>query len=123
MLTIRVGRLGALALIECRGRIVHSDSVFKLRDVVQAQALSSARIVALDLSAVEAIGGGGLGMLAFLQRWANDHAIQLKLFSPSEPVLRVLQSSGQTDFHLDIASFQEIMAILSTADTHYALAA
>ena len=122
MLTLRVERLGDLALIECEGRIVHSDSVFKLRDAVRAQ--SSARIVVLDLSAVEAIGGGGLGMLAFLQRWANDHTIQLKLFSPSEPVMRALQNGqANPDFHFDIASFQEMIAILSAAQSHYALAA
>jgi anti-anti-sigma regulatory factor len=122
MLAIRVEKLGDLALIECKGRIVSSDSVCKLRDAVMAQ--SNARIVALDLSAVEAIGGGGLGMLAFLQRWTNDHAIQLKIFSPSEPVMRVLNTGHlQMDIEFDIASFQEMMMILSQADSRYALAA
>ena len=122
MLTIRLERLGDLALIECEGRIVHSDSVFKLRDAVRAQ--YSARVVALDLSAVEAIGGGGLGMLAFLQRWADDNAIQLKLFSPSEPVMRLLQNrQANSDFQFHIASFQEMIGILSAAQSHYAIAA
>src|SRR6202158_5501302 len=71
MLSIRVENLNDLAIIECRGRIVRSESVFKLRDVVQEQ--TDARIIALDLSAVQAISGGGLGMLAFLNRWAHVH--------------------------------------------------
>src|SRR5437016_5326754 len=95
MLAIRVENLGDLAILECKGRIVRSESVFKLRDVVQAQA--AARIIALDLSAVQAIGGGGLGMLAFLDRWARDHDIQLKLFSPSRSVVDGLVHSRLID--------------------------
>src|SRR5258706_406158 len=91
MLAINVENVSDLAIVECKGRIVRSESVFKLRDVVRAQA--EARIIALDLSAVEAIGGGGLGMLAFLDRWARDHDIQLKLFSPSRSVVDGLVSN------------------------------
>jgi hypothetical protein len=81
MLSIRVENLSDFAIIECKGRIVRSESVFKLRDVVQAQA--EARVIALDLSAVEAIGGGGLGMLAFLDRWARNY-----VFNSNSSVLR-----------------------------------
>ena len=63
MLSIRVENLNDLAIIECRGRIVRSESVFKLRDVVQEQ--TDARIIALDLSAVQAIGGGAWECLRF----------------------------------------------------------
>src|ERR1700730_17073099 len=59
MLAIHVENLSDLAIIECQGRIVGSESVFKLRDVVRAQ--TAASVIALDLSAVHAIGGGGLG--------------------------------------------------------------
>jgi len=120
MLTIRVENLGDLAIVDCKGRIVHSDSVFNLRDAVMAQ--SSAHIIALDLYEVEAIGGGGLGMLAFLQRWANDHDIQLKLFSPSKSVMQAL-SRTQARFDFDIATLHEMMTILSHADSRYGLAA
>jgi anti-anti-sigma regulatory factor len=85
MLCIHVSRVGDLALVECSGRIVHSEHVFELRDTVMAQAPS--RAIALDLSAVEAIGGGGLGMLAFLNRWAGEHDIRLKLLNPSYAVV------------------------------------
>jgi anti-anti-sigma regulatory factor len=78
MLAIRTESLGDLAVVECKGRITKSDTVFKLRDFVQSQA--PARIIALDLSEVEAISGGGLGMLAFLERWARKQGIRLKLF-------------------------------------------
>ena len=88
MLTIHVEKLNDLAVVECKGRIVRSDAVFKLRDAVRGQA--SGRVIALDLSEVEAIGGGGLGMLAFLAQWAGDHDIQFKLFSPSRAVVEGL---------------------------------
>jgi len=67
-------------VVECKGRIVCEEAVFRLRDIVQGQA--AARIIALDLSEVEAIGGGGVGMLAVLDGWARDRNIQFKLFSP-----------------------------------------
>ena len=47
MLTINSEKLNALSVIECKGRIVHSDAVFQLRDAVQAQA--NARVLVLSL--------------------------------------------------------------------------
>ena len=120
MLAIRVENLSDLAIIECKGRIVRSECVFKLRDVVQAQA--DARVIALDLSAVEAIGGGGLGMLAFLDRWARDHDIQLKLFSPSRSVVDGLVHNRLMP-NIEIATFHEMMDMLAQADSRYSLAA
>jgi len=120
MLAIQVENLNDLAIIECRGRIVRSESVFKLRDVVRAQ--DEARVIALDLSAVQAIGGGGLGMLAFLDRWANDHDIQFKLFSPSAPVVDGLVHN-RSILNFDIATFHEMMDILAQADGQCSLAA
>jgi anti-anti-sigma regulatory factor len=120
MLSIRVENLNDLAIIECKGRIVRSESVFKLRDVVQEQ--TDARIIALDLSAVQAIGGGGLGMLAFLDRWARDHDIQFKLFSPSRSVVDGLMHNRLMP-NLEIATFHEMMDILADADSQYRLAA
>ena len=89
-------------------------------DVVQAQA--AARIIALDLSAVQAIGGGGLGMLAFLDRWARDHDIQLKLFSPSRSVVDGLVHSRLMP-NLEIATLHEMMDILAESDSRYRIAA
>jgi len=120
MLAINVENLSDLAVVECKGRIVTSDAVFKLRDVVRAQL--NARIIALDLSEVKAIGGGGLGMLVFLDRWARDNNIQFKLFSPSRPVLEGLVNN-RLILDLQIASFHEMMGILSHSDNIYRLAA
>jgi anti-anti-sigma regulatory factor len=120
MLTIHVENLNQLAVVECKGRIVHSDSVFKLRDAVQAQA--AARIIALDLSEVKTIGGGGLGMLAYLSRWARLHDLKLKLVCPSPSVLEGL-AQNRSIANFEITSFHEMMDILAHADDRYRLAA
>ena len=120
MLAIHVENLGDLAVVECKGRIVRSESVFKLRDVVQAQA--DARIIAVDLSEVEAMGGGGLGMLVFLGQWARNHDIQFKLFNPSRPVMEGV-GHNRSIRNLDVVTFHEMMNILADSDRRYALAA
>jgi anti-anti-sigma factor len=120
MLKINAEKLSDVAVVECKGRIVRSDSVFKLRDFVQAQA--PVRTIALDMSEVEAIGGGGLGMLAFLERWSRDRGIQLKLFCPSRAVLKGLEQTRAL-LNFEIASFHEMMELLKQADNQYSFAA
>src|SRR6202140_1377375 len=99
MLSVHVDNLGEMAVIECEGRIVRSEDAFKLRNAVNLQ--SDARIIVLDLSEVSAIAGGGLGMLVFLQQWAYDHDIRLKLFNPRLSVrdrLEHASSMGEVGF-------------------------
>ena len=108
MLTIDVESQGELSVVECKGRIVCEDAVFRLRDIVQDQA--AARVIVLDLSEVEANSGGGVGMLAVLDGWARDREIQFKLFSPSTAVVEgLVNNRALLDF--EIASFHEMMRI------------
>jgi hypothetical protein len=53
--------IGDLAIVECEGRIVRSESAFKLRDIVTSQ--SDAHTVVIELSEVRAIEGGGLACI------------------------------------------------------------
>ena len=57
MLQIHTDRVGDVAVVQCEGRLVRSDSAFHLRDEVMAQA--DARAIVLDLSEVDAVEGGG----------------------------------------------------------------
>jgi anti-anti-sigma factor len=120
MLNVTVDRIGELAVIECEGRIVQSDSAYKLREAVTS--LTDARIVVLELSEVSAIGGGGVGMLVFLQRWARENDVRFLLFNPSESVQSALKRARSiAQFY--IPSFEEMMALFAYANSRYALAA
>jgi anti-anti-sigma regulatory factor len=91
-----------------------------LRKVVTS--LTDARIVVLELSEVSAIGGGGLGMLVFLQRWARENNIRFLLFNPSESILRAIKRARSiAEFY--IPSSEEMMALLAYAKSRYAIAA
>jgi anti-anti-sigma regulatory factor len=76
----------------------------------------------LDLSEVRAIEGGGLGMLLFLQRWAHEHDIRLKLFNPTNFVRDRLDRANSI-LQFDIVTLDEMMALLALADSRYVLAA
>ena len=120
MLSINIENVGDVAIIECEGRIVRSDAAFELREAVSSQ--EDARIVVLDLSEVAAIEGGGLGMLVFLQRWAQDHDIRLKLFNPRESVRNRLEhASSMREF--DIVTLDELMALLARVEGLHSRAA
>jgi anti-anti-sigma regulatory factor len=120
MLSVYIENIGEMAVIKCAGRIVRSEAAFKLREAVNSQ--SGARIIVLDLSEVSAIEGGGLGMLVFLQQWTHDHGIRLKLFNPRQSVRdRLEHVSFMQEF--DIATLDEMMALLARADGRYARAA
>jgi anti-anti-sigma regulatory factor len=120
MLNVNIENIGDLAIVECEGRIVQSDAAFKLREAVTSQ--EDAHTVVLELSEVSAIEGGGLGMLVFLQHWAQNHDIRFKLFNPSRFVRdRLKKASSMSEF--DIPTLDEMMALLARADRRYAIAA
>ena len=120
MLKVTTEQIGDLAIVECEGRIVLSDAAFRLRQAVTSQI--DARTVVLDLSEVSSIESGGLGMLVYLQHWAKDHDIRLKLFNPRKSVRNRLKEGGyREDF--DIPKLDEMMDLLAQADRRYAVAA
>lgn len=120
MLHVHIDKVGELAVVECEGRVVRSDAAFKLRNAVIS--LRDTRIIVIDLSRVRVIEGGGLGMLTFLRRWAQDHDIQFKLFNPAKAVrdrLEAVNSFPQSDF----ASLHEMMDLLQRGGRQYSCAA
>ncbi len=119
MPNIHIDNVGDMAVVECEGRFVRSEDAFKLRDAVTSR--SNARTVIVDLTEMYAIGGGAIGMLVFLQRWAQDHDIRFKLFNPSRAVREKLEHTNSMS-EFKIASLDEMMALLGSADPRYALA-
>ena len=115
MPSVHIDNVGETAIIECAGRFVRTETTFKLRDAVTSQ--TAARLVVLDLTEMDAIDGGGLGMLVLLQRWAQDRDIRFKLFNPSKSVQDKLK---HVDF--EIATLEQMMSVLSRVDGEYARA-
>jgi anti-anti-sigma regulatory factor len=120
MLSVHIENVGTMAVIECVGRIVRSEAAFTLRDAVRSQ--RNASMVVLDLSSVSAIEAGGLGMLVFLQRWAQDHDIRLKLFNPRQVVRHRLERvNSMREF--EFATIDEMIALLAHAEDRHVQAA
>jgi anti-anti-sigma regulatory factor len=112
MLSLHTDRINDVVIIECKGRIVHSEAAFALRSAVISQ--DDARLIFLDLSEVSAIEGGGLGMVLFLRRWAQDHDIRLKLFNPTKFVWDRLELAHSMS-ELEVATPDEMQAVLGNA--------
>jgi anti-anti-sigma regulatory factor len=115
MPSVHVDNLGEMAIIECAGKFVRTAAASKLQEAVTSQ--TQARVVVLDLTDMHAIGGGGLGVLVLLQRWAEEHDIRLKLFNPSEVVREKLKH-----VKVEIATLQQMMSLLNRLDNEYACA-
>ena len=98
-----------VAIVRCSGRIVRGGPVCALKDAVISQ--RNARIVILDLSEVEILDGGGLGMLVFLRRWTIENGIQLKLVNPA-PFVREMMERTQLTHVFDISSVGDALEIL-----------
>jgi anti-anti-sigma regulatory factor len=113
-----VERFGNVTVIECERRIVQSEAAFSLRNAVIAQAES--KMIVLDLSEVDVIEGSALGMLAYLQLWAFAHDVRLKLFNPSSSVLARIEHASLHRWQ--IATMDELTAVLRVADKHYTVA-
>jgi anti-anti-sigma regulatory factor len=106
-------RIGEMALIECQGKIVRSQAAFRLRDAVTSQ--GQVRVIVLDLTEVHALGAEGLEVLMFLQRWAADQAIELKLFNPSRFVRHRLDDARARS-NFKIATLHDMMALLAHSE-------
>jgi anti-anti-sigma regulatory factor len=113
MPSVHVDKVGEMAIIECAGRFVRTETALKLLDAVTSQ--TDAHVVVLDLTEMHAIGGGGLGVLVLLQGWAQDHGIRFKLFNPCGPVRNKLKH-----INCEIATLEQMMTLLSRVDSEYA---
>ena len=120
MLNLSVEDVAGVSVIRCSGRIVRSSAAYQLRNAVASELDS--RAIVLDMTDVQEVGGGGLGMLVFLQRWTRDHGIQFKVFNPPRHVRERLERAGSIS-ELEIASVPEVMALANRDDHQYSVAA
>jgi len=89
MLNVTIQHSEDMAILRCVGRIVAGDEANILRKAVLSQVNS--RTVVLDLTRVDAIDGGGMGVLVFLQGWARATEVDLKLMNPTSRVRELFE--------------------------------
>ncbi len=102
-----------VAVVSCYGRLVRGTALEEFRR--QLEQLEHMRILVLDLSAVEQLDAGGLGVLLDLRQWARQHSVQVKLVNPSPFVYRVLEATRLTSV-FEISSLEEALGILQAPD-------
>jgi anti-anti-sigma regulatory factor len=119
MLSVGIDHIGDMTIFSYKGNIIGSEPAFALRKAVTSE--TYARIIVFDLTEVYAIEGDGLDMFSGLKRWALDQNIQFKLFNPSYSVRNELENNESLRF--DIALFEEIMALLTHAESYLPKAA
>jgi len=120
MLTVGIDKIGDMAVLEYEGGIVGGAAARGLRDAVTSQ--GNVRIIVLDLSEVDTVDNSCLGILVLLQDWAHAHAIQFKLFNPSLSVRHRLERIRLL-CELQIATLDEVIALLAQAESRRAVAA
>ncbi len=88
MLKVHAKRLGNVAILCLKGRVVNGETV-ALRKAVDSESDVSA--VVLDLARVNTIDAGGLGVMLELREQTESKGIDFKLMNVTKLVSRVLE--------------------------------
>ena len=112
-LGIKLEQTSDVAVMRCSGRLVRGEALHFLKEAVTS--LPGLRVMVLDLSEVEMLDGGGLGMLVFLHKWTRAAGIQLKLVNPSSLVLEMLVRTRLTSV-LHVSSIDDVVEIFCNSD-------
>ncbi len=100
-----------VAVVRCAGRLVRGKALDEFRRGVEN--LEHLRVLIVDLSEIDHLDAGGLGVLLLLRRWARLNAVQMKLVNPSAFLLQVLEATRLTAV-FEISSLEEALCILQT---------
>src|SRR5580658_7884072 len=79
-LKFQVECLQDVAVVNCSGRMVRGAALDQFRRRIEQ--IDRARVLVLDLSAVDLLDAGGLGTLLLVRRWAVQKCVKLKLVNP-----------------------------------------
>lgn len=91
-----------VAVVRCVGRVIHGEEAESLQERVLSL---PRRHIVLDLSQVTEIDAAGIGVLAALQRWANDSQRTIRLLNPNPLLREVLELTG-LDLVLEVSTEQ-----------------
>ena len=109
-LSIKSEQAGDVAVLRCAGRLVRGKALNLLKNAVIS--LLGKRMIVLDLSKVETLDCGALGMLVLLQCWTRSNGIQLNLVDPSKMAREMFERTGLTCV-LHISSMGDAVDVLS----------
>ena len=120
-LTYQIECLQDVAIVGCSGRLVRGAALDEFR--CRLERMEHLRVLVLDLSNIEQLDAGGLGVLLLLRRWALQQKVQMKLVDPSPFVRRILVATHLNSV-FEISSLEEALCILRTPEgpTQYAVA-
>jgi anti-anti-sigma factor len=102
-----------VAIVGCSGRFVRGAALDEFRR--RLERLENLRVLVLDLSDIEQLDAGGLGVLLMMRRWALQQKVQLKLVNPSPFVRRVLVATHLNSV-FEISSLDEALCILRASE-------
>ena len=111
MLTLRVQKLGDVAIIHCVGRIMFPYAS-ELQDIVFGHLRT--RILVLDLLNTVAVDAAGLGVLVSLCEWAKHNNSILKLMNVTPGVEQLLQMT-KLKSAFEVCSAEEMLDLLCRA--------
>ena len=103
-LTVATQIHGDVIVLRCRGRIVFGDEGAVFRERVRSELTGTSKIV-IDLSSVDYIDSGGLGILVGLHIAAKNRGGHIRLVSPSQHVQRVL---GETKLNTVFSIYKSL---------------
>src|SRR5215510_4547211 len=106
MLTVNIKNLGVVSILCLQGRIVRGE-MEALRKAVEAQTAVSA--VILDLTRVNLIDAGGLGLLLELHEYTQSKGTDFKLMNLQKLVRKLFE----------ITRLNSVFAVTSTAEVSF----
>lgn len=111
VLRVNFEQTNQVAVLLCSGRLVRGHDLDLLRECLTH--LDHVRVIVLDLSGVEMMDAGALGVLVFVHHWTQANGIQLKLVNPSSFVREMMERT-RLNCVFDISSLEDALSILVT---------
>jgi len=104
MLLVIAQDLPDMSILRLAGRIVQGDGSTALLNAVMSR--QRKQPIVLDLAEVDTVDAHGLGLLAFLYKWARDNGIDFKIANAKAHVRDVLALT-KLDSVLEVCSLND----------------
>jgi anti-anti-sigma factor len=98
-----------VAVVRCLGRMVRGAALDQFWHRIEH--LGPVRVLVLDVSEVEQLDAGGLGVLLLARRWAMERSAKLKLVNPPVFFRRLLEATHLTPV-FEVSSLEDAICIL-----------